>query len=165
MYFSGHHILPHRKDQNKESLSEVQYRMTWKVTLTLCVHFIFISYFMLHLIFYSIVKITPCVGWNYWQRSFAFCPLNPTPLIIYVFPTHATYYQKPPAVFLNIFTGKWSILSMVGTRHWLMAGNFGFWQDEPSFKLERPLGVGHALVRATLKSLISVLDTTQLCRC
>lgn len=102
-------------------------------------NFLFSSLLCYAMLFYSMLccvvlflKSHPCFGWNYWQWSLISCP---PPVIIYVFPTHTSYYRKPLAVSLNIFTGKWSILSLVGTRHWLMAGSFGFWQGKPQFKL------------------------------
>lgn len=67
--------------------------------------------------------------------------------VIYVFPANTSYSWKPLAASWDIFTGKWFILGLVGTRQWLMDGNFGFLAREASFRLERPLGIDQALIK------------------
>lgn len=70
--------------------------------------------------------------------------------VIYVFPAHTSYSRKPLAASWDIFTGKWFILGLVGTRQWLMDGNFGFLAREASFRLERPLGIDQALIKVKM---------------
>lgn len=52
--------------------------------------------------------------------------------IIYVFPAHTSYSRRPLAASWDIFAGTWSIFGLVGTRQWLMDGNFGFLAREAS---------------------------------